>query len=174
MPPKSEEKMTCLEYLNRLTDNGSKVIVCDKSQLEYQKVTRIVNETTWTEVHTYMSESTDDRKKQEKMLERITHVVNVIKTPYQFYRHMMVIVPKDFRNGEYAGHEDEWLELFENLSIELCATMSAMMHRGRNSPGANIELANLKLRCEAFAGKSTATVNDAEGRKVKTITFEEF
>lgn len=139
--------MTCLEYLMRLTDNGTKI------KMPSKQVSQVTNRTgsnnaNFTNVVFYQAESLSEAKANEKMLEKVTMMAFNAKTPYQFYAHVIKIVPKDFRNGDYDS--DPWTELLSDLVLEISMDMSSKAYTERMTKGAQAMLAMLTARVEAW------------------------
>lgn len=139
--------MTCLEYLMRLTDNGTKI------KMPSKQVSQVTNRTgsnnaNFTNVVFYQAESLSEAKANEKMLEKVTMMAFNSKTPYQFYAHVIKIVPKDFRNGDYDS--DPWTELLSDLVLEISMDMSSKAYTERMTKGAQAMLAMLTARVEAW------------------------
>lgn len=139
--------MTCLEYLLRLTDNGTKIKMPDK------QVSQVTSRTgdgpaNFTNIVSYTAESLSQAKANEKILEKVTMMAFNAKTPYQFYAHVIKIVPKDFRNGDYDS--DPWTELLSDLVLEISMDMSSKAYTERMTKGAQAMLAMLTARVEAW------------------------
>lgn len=138
---------TCLEYLLKLTDNGTKIKMPDKQVSQVNSRSGVSNYN-FVNVVTYQSESLGEAKAAEKMLERVTMMAFNAKTPYQFYAHVIKIVPKDFRNGDYDS--DPWTELLSDLVLEISMDMSSKAYTERMTKGAQAMLAMLTARVEAW------------------------
>lgn len=141
---------TCYDYLIKLTENGTKIKMPDKQVSQVNTRSGESNHS-FVNVTTYHSESLSTAKANEKMLERVTMLAFNSKTPYQFYAHVIKIVPKDFRNGDYES--EKWTELVSDIVLEISADMSSKAYTERMTKGAQAMLAMLAARVEAWQKK---------------------
>lgn len=167
--------MTCLEYLKRITKDGTAAVVPKELSAQHTVTTGNDGQTSnGITVVSYKSESITEAKREEKLVERISMLV--LNTPKdncsvkRFYNHCMKVVPKDFQNGEYS--KTEWTEFILSMALTIASQLTAMVIKERHWKGADTLLRVLSTRIEAWNSKVQIDADD-EG-KVKTVIFERF
>lgn len=153
--------MTALEYVNKITQNGTFIRLPNKETT--QQKDRSGSPVDWTEVVCYRTTSIGEEKRTELLLERITLTALNSSSPYQFYKHVLNLLPKQVRIGEYdaAG----WTELLSEITLELANKFSSIAINERNFKGSSTMLAILQTRMEAWQKKAiiAAEKNEAGG-----------
>lgn len=153
--------MTALEYVNKITQNGT-IIRLPKDDCTQQK-DRSGSPIDWTEVVCYRTSSVGEQKRTEAIIERITLTALNSTSPYQFYKHVMMLIPKQMRIGEYDS--EGWTELLSEITLELANQLSSIAITERNFKGSGTMLTILQTRMEAWQKKATisAEKNEAGG-----------
>lgn len=153
--------MTALEYVNKITQNGTFIRLPQKETT--QQKDRSGSPVDWTEVVCYRTTSIGEEKRTELLLERITLTALNSSSPYQFYKHVLNLLPKQVRIGEYDA--EGWTELLSEITLELANKFSSIAINERNFKGSSTMLAILQTRMEAWQKKATiaAEKNEAGG-----------
>lgn len=153
--------MTALEYVNKITQNGTFIRLPNKETT--QQKDRSGSPVDWTEVVCYRTTSIGEEKRTELLLERITLTALNSSSPYQFYKHVLNLLPKQVRIGEYDA--EGWTELLSEITLELANKFSSIAINERNFKGSSTMLAILQTRMEAWQKKATiaAEKNEAGG-----------
>lgn len=166
--------MTCIEYLNKITNNGTRASLPKEVVSQYSVTSGNTAKTSnGITVVSYKAESLNEAKKEEKLVEQISMLV--LNTPKdncsikRFYNHCMNVVPKDFRNGEY--NKSEWTEFVLAMALTISSQLTAIVINERHFKGADTLLKVLSARIEAWSAK--VQVDGDEG-KVATIIFDRF
>lgn len=150
--------MTALEYVNKITANGTKI------QMPGDKASQLKNRngtpTNWSEVVCYVSESVSDEKRVNQLIERITLTALNSGNPYQFYKHVLGLLPKDARNGEYDA--EGWTNLLSEITLEIANNLSKIAITERNFKGSSTMLAILQSRMETWQKKATVAAEKNE------------
>lgn len=150
--------MTALEYVNKITANGTKI------QLPGDKVSQLNNHTgdrfAWTNVVCYVSESVSDDKRIGQLVERITLTALNSATPRQFYKHVVSLLPKQVQDGEYDA--EGWTELLSEITLEIANHLSKVAITERNFKGSSTMLSILQARMETWQKKATIAAEKNE------------
>lgn len=167
--------MECLEYLNKITDFGTRAIL-PREVTEQQSITMENDGQTSNGVTVvkYTTESLSEEKKVNRLIEQISMLVlNTQKdkaSVKRFRDHCMRIVPRDFQNGEYD--KTAWTEFLLSMALSISAQLTRIVIKERHWKGADTLLKVLTTRIEAWNTRVEVTSDD-EG-KVATVTFERF
>lgn len=113
--------------------------------------------------------SLNSKQFDEQVLSRVTWTAFNACTPYQFYRHVMNVVPKDFQNGEYTGHEKEYTDLISDIVLEIANEMALTAYDERWSKGASTIITMLQTRVESWQKRFDATIDDSGEKLEVTI-----
>lgn len=150
--------MTALEYVNKITANGTKI------QMPGDKVSQLNNHTgdrnAWTNVVCYVSESVPDDKRIGQLVERITLTALNSASPYQFYKHVVAILPRQVQDGEYDS--EGWTSLLAEITLEISNYLSRIAITERNFKGSSTMLAILQARMETWQKKATIAAEKNE------------
>ena len=150
--------MTALEYVNKITANGTLI------QMPGDKATQVKNHNgdrhAWTDSVFYVSESVSDERRINQMVERITLTALNSATPYQFYKHVLQIIPKQVRLGDYD--QEGWTELLAELTLEIANNLSKIAITERNFKGSSTMLSILQARMETWQKKATIAAEKNE------------
>lgn len=154
--------MTALEYVKKITHDGT-LIRLPKSDCTQQKDRSGSNPMSFTEVVCYRTSPEADVKRTEQILERITLTALNSSTPYQFYKHILNIVPRNARDGAYDT--ESWTSLLAELTLELSNELASIAITERNFKGSSTMLTILQTRMETWQKKATiaAEKNEAGG-----------
>lgn len=150
--------MTALEYVNKITANGTLI------QMPGDKATQMKNHNgdrhAWTDAVFYVSESVSDERRINQMVERITLTALNSGNPYQFYKHVLQIIPKQVRLGDYD--QEGWTELLAELTLEIANNLSKIAITERNFKGSSTMLSILQARMETWQKKATIAAEKNE------------
>ena len=150
--------MTALEYVNKITDNGTKIC------MPGDKLSQLKNHTgdrhAWTDVVCYVSESLSDERRVQQLVERITLTALNSANPYQFYKHVVAFLPKQVRDGDYDT--EGWTNLLSELTLEISNHLSKVAITERNFKGSSTMLAILQARMETWQKKATIAAEKNE------------
>lgn len=167
--------MTCLEYLNKITENGT-LAALPKEVTEQHAITTGNDGQTSNgiTVTCFRSESISEAKAKERLIEKLSLLV--LNTPSdncsikRFFNHCMNVVPKDFRNGEYD--KETWTEFVLSMALTISSKLTALVIKERHWKGADTLLKVLMCRIDAWNAK-LVKVDDDE-KKVTIVNFERF
>ena len=81
-------------------------------------------------------------------------------TPYQFYKHVLQIIPKQVRLGGYD--QEGWTELLAELTLEIANNLSKIAITERNFKGSSTMLSILQARMETWQKKATIAAEKNE------------
>lgn len=153
--------MTALEYVNKITANGT-IIKLPGGQ-PVQLKTHNGTPASWEEQVCYTSTSESEQKKIERLVERITLTALNSGNPFQFYKHVLNLLPKQVRLGDYDG--EGWTALLSEITLEIANHLSKVAITERNFKGSSTMLAILQARMETWQKKATiaAEKNEAGG-----------
>lgn len=153
--------MTALEYVNKITANGTII------KMPGDKVSQLKNRTgtptDFSEVVCYCSESIGEQKRIQQIIERITLTALNSADPHQFYKHVLGFLPKQVRLGDYDS--EGWTNLLSELTLEISNELAKIAITERNFKGSSTMLAILQARMETWQKKATiaAEKNEAGG-----------
>lgn len=150
--------MTALEYVNKITANGT--IIRMPGMQAVQQKERTGSPVDWVEVVKYTSSSESDPRKVEKLIERITLTALNSGNPFQFYKHVMNLLPKQVRLGDYDT--EGWTALLAELTLEIANHLSKVAISERNFKGSSTMLAILQSRMETWQKKATIAAEKNE------------
>jgi len=142
--------LTALEYLNKLTCNGSKIRL--PGEVSNEVITRQGNKNNFINIKTWNAEK-ERIKKDEEMLERVTAIAFNVDDPRTFYNHIIVIVPPHFRGGEYD--EEKWTELLSHIVLEISSAMFKNAYSERFHKSSTNLLTMLQNRVNTWQKKAT-------------------
>lgn len=160
--------MTALEYVNKITLNGTLI------KMPGGQATQVKNRAggpmDWSEVVCYTSTSESEQKKMEKLIERITLTALNSANPYQFYKHVLNLLPKQVRMGDYDS--EGWTALLAELTLEIANHLSKVAITERNFKGSSTMLTILQTRMESWQKKATiAAEKNEEGGIQLTVNI---
>lgn len=150
--------MTALEYVNKITANGT--IIRMPGDRVSQLKERNGDPTSWSEVVCYTSTSIGEEKRIEQLIERITLTALNSANPYQFYKHVLSLLPKQVRLGDYDT--EGWTALLAELTLEISNHLSKIAITERNFKGSSTMLAILQARMETWQKKATIAAEKNE------------
>ena len=150
--------MTALEYVNKITLKGT-LIKMPGQQVTQQK-TRSGSPVDWHEAVFYTSTSESEEKKIERLVERITLTALNSGNPYQFYKHVLNLLPKQVRLGDYD--QEGWTALLAELTLEIANYLSKVAITERNFKGSSTMLTILQARMETWQKKATIAAEKNE------------
>ena len=166
--------MTLLDYLNRITKEGTYCILPDElfhQKTEEQYVGDGAGGRSGVTVIKYTSESLSEQKKEAKLIKEITmrclNCQGDNASLSRLWKALMVIVPKDFRNGEYNDDFKSWFLLFMD---SICSSLSMKMLTERMTPGAKYLLNTLQIRMASWQ-KMVSTEIKEEGAKSISVNI---
>ena len=173
--------MNLVEYLNRLTNNGTKCALPTeifKQQTEEQSVGDGAGGRSGITVVRFVSESLSNEKRDFRLLQQIT--LRALNTKcdnasiFRLWKALFVLVPKDFRNGLYDELKSDfkdWLLMFVDT---ICTELSNKMLTERNIPGARYWLTTLQTRMDAWQKSVNVEASDAGTDKQLSIHIAGF
>lgn len=151
--------VTLLEYLNRLTENGTKINLPKKTKSkEYTTVEGDPKLGKQVKVVMIKQGSLNSRQIDEQILSRVTWTAFNACTPYQFYRHVINVVPKDFRNGDYES--EAYTNLVSDIVLEIANEMARTAYDERWSKSASTIITMLQTRVESWQKRFDASIED--------------
>lgn len=140
--------MTTLDYLNRLTDNGTKVCF-DKSDLYEHTYDSKDDAGGGLKIVKYQSESLGEVKEQQKILERVTETALNSLSARHFRNYVVRIVPNDFKTDN--GTDEEWQTLLESLTLSIANLLTRQLLNERYTKSANTLLNVLQTRLDMWS-----------------------
>lgn len=153
--------MTALEYVKKITASGT--IIKLPGNQPVQLKAHNGGQASWEEQVCYTSTSESEQKKIERLVERITLTALNSATPFQFYKHVLNLLPKQVRDGDYD--QEGWTELLAEITLEISNQLSKIAITERNFKGSSTMLSILQTRMETWQKKATiaAEKNEAGG-----------
>ena len=167
--------MDILQYLNRITKEGTYCILPDEifhARTEEQTTGDAAGGRSGVTVVKYTSESLSEQKREAKLIKEIT--MRVLNTKgdnaslSRLFKALMLLVPKDFRNGEYNDSFKEWVMM---LTDTICSSLSTKMITERHCPGAKYWLNTLQIRMESWQKMVKVDTPEEDGDKSISVTI---
>ena len=144
-----EKVVTALEYVKRITEDGGKVLLSG-NQVQERKTHQGQGRDAFFEVRVF-NEEKQRQKVDEMFLVKISELALNVDDPRLFYEHVMLIIPKLYRNGEYD--ELEWTNLLKHITLSLSMLMTGKAWNERFTKSATNILSMLQTRSSAWNKK---------------------
>lgn len=171
--------MTLLEYLNKITNFGTKCALPSEvfhMRTEESSVGDGAGGKSGATIVKYTSESISEQKREYKLLQTVSsRVLNAREDNASIKRlwdALMIFVPKDFRNGDYNSSKTDFRNWVLMMADTICSELTDKMLVERHCPGARYWLTTLQTRMEAWTKSVKVDANDdnSDSKRVE-VTF---